>query len=175
MLCWPIPGAGSLSGGLLSIRQLLLILFFSHHAPEQIDHCLQIPLPGGRSFPLCARCLSIWPLTLVLLLLQIVHRVDLSSLDPWGLLLLPLPTVIEFMGEQLGRIEGDNVTRMLVGVPLGLSMSRMLFRYFLHPADPLFWAIVAVYGGGCGLTAAFVLRRRLQGPANAAESPKTGL
>lgn len=145
----------------MSIKQLLLTLFVSHHAPEELDHCLRVPMPGGRTLPVCARCTGIYPLTFVLLVLQLAGRLDLAWLDPWGVLLLPLPAVIEFLGEQTGRWKGGNAARILTGLPLGLALSRMFVRYFAHPMDPFFWGVVAVYGGSCGLVAAFALRRRL--------------
>lgn len=87
-------------------------------------------------------------------------RLDLAWTDPWLMILLPLPTVIEFLLEQTGRIHGSNRLRILAGLPLGVAMGRMFLRYLLDPFDPVFWAIVAGYGGTCGLTAAFALRRR---------------
>ncbi|HVO31364.1 MAG TPA: hypothetical protein VMV18_11525, partial [bacterium] len=83
-----------------------------------------------------------------------------AATDPWLVIALPLPAVVEFLGEQLGAWKGSNALRILTALPLGLGMSRMFVRYFAHPGDPLFWGIVAVYGGVCGLTAAFVLRKR---------------
>jgi len=143
----------------LSMRDVLLVLTVSHHVPEQYDHCVMVPF-GSRRLPVCGRCLGIYPLALVLLLLQITGRLDLAFTDPWLVLLLPLPAVVEFVGEQLGRWHGSNAARILTGLPLGIALSRMFVRYLLHPSDPLFWGIVAGYGGVCGLTAAFALRRR---------------
>lgn len=97
---------------------------------------------------------------LVVLTLQLTGHLDLAWTDPWLVLLFPLPTVVEFLLEQIGRIRGSNRLRILAGLPLGVAMGRMFVRYFADPADPLFWAVVAGYGGTCGLTAAFVLRRR---------------
>lgn len=144
------------------MRELLVTAFLSHHAPEQHDHCLRVPLPGGRTLPVCARCTGIYPVALVLLALQLAGRLDLRATDPWLVLLLPLPAVAEFLAEQLGAIRGSNALRILTGIPLGVALSRMFARYLLDPFDPLFWGIVAVYGGTCGLVAAFVLRKRLQ-------------
>ena len=130
--------------------------------PEQYDHCLFLPLPGGRRLPLCARCLSIYPIAFVLLVAQIAGAFSLAPTDPWLMVLLPLPAVIEFLLEQLGRIPGNNALRMLTGLPLGVALSRMFYRYLHDPVDPFFWGLVAGYGGLCGLVAAFALRSRLQ-------------
>lgn len=146
--------------GEASLASLLLVLFFSHHAPDQYDHCWRFPLPGGRSLPICARCSGVYPLAIVLLVLQLAGVFSLAATDPWLVLLLPLPAVVEFLGEQAGWWRGRNAARILTGIPLGIGMSRMFVRYFAHPSDPLFWGIVAVYGGICGITAAIVLRRR---------------
>lgn len=137
-----------------------MTLFFSHHAPEQHDHCVLVPIAPGRRLPVCARCLAVYPIAFTVLAAQLAGRLDLSWTDPWGMLLLPLPGAIEFILEQVGRLRGSNLLRIATGLPLGVGLGRMLARYLLDPADPLFWAIVAVYGGSCGLLAAFVLRRR---------------
>ena len=148
----------------MSIRQLILLAFFSHHIAEEEDHCVRLPLPGGRSLPICARCLGIYPVALGLFFAQLLYprSFDLAWTDPWLILLFPLPAV-EFLGEQLKLIRGSNPARILTGIPLGIAMSRMFVRYVQNLADPLFWGVVAVYGGVCGLVAAFVLRKRLSG------------
>jgi uncharacterized membrane protein len=139
------------------VRELLRIVVFSHHAPEEEHKCVRVPgLP-----PLCSRCLGIYPVMLVVLVLQLAGQFDLAWTDPWLALLLPLPTVVEFLGEQLGRWKGSNTLRLLLGLPLGIAMARLFVRYLRDPFDPFFWAVIAVYGGTCGLIAAFVLRRRL--------------
>ena len=101
-----------------------------------------------------------YPVAIVLFALQIAGAFTLRPTDPWLILALPLPAVVEFLGEQLGAWPGTNAARILTGLPLGIALSRMFVRYVMHPTDPLFWGIVAVYGGVCGLTAAFVLRKR---------------
>ena len=141
-------------------RELLVTLLFSHHAPEQHDHCLLVPIAPGRRLPLCARCVAVYPIAFAVLAAHLAGGLDLSWTDPWGMLLLPLPGAIEFVLEQLGRIRGSNALRIATGLPLGIGLGRMFVRYLADPFDPLFWAIVAAYGGSCGLLAAFVLRRR---------------
>lgn len=137
-----------------------MIFLFSHHAPEQHDHCVFVPLPGARRLPLCARCLAIYPLMFVVLVLQLAGKLDLAWTDPWLVIAFPLPTVVEFLLEHTGRIRATNGLRTLAGLPLGIAMGRMFARYLADPADPLFWALVAGYGGTCGLTVAFLLRSR---------------
>ena len=140
----------------------MLVLFFSHHVPEQYDHCWRMPIAPGRSLPICARCTGVYPLCLVLLGLQLAGALDLRGTDPWLVVILPLPAVIEVLGEQLGAWRGGNAARILTGIPLGIALSRLFTRYLLHPSDPLFWGIVAAYGGVCGGAAAMVLRRRFR-------------
>lgn len=145
---------------IVHVRELLVTLFFSHHAPEQHDHCLLVPIAPGRRLPVCARCLAVYPAAFTVLGLQLAGLLDLAWTDPWGMLLLPLPGAIEFVLEQLGRVRGNNLLRIATGLPLGVGLGRMFARYLHDPADATFWAIVAVYGGTCGLIAAFALRRR---------------
>ena len=138
------------------MRDLLLLVFCSHHIPEEYDHCVRFgPLP------VCARCLGIYPIAFALLLLQLGGHLDLSALDPWGVLVLPLPAVVEFLLEQWKLYAGSNLARIATGLPLGVALSRLFVRYLHHPTDPFFWGVVAVYGGLCGLSAAFALRKRL--------------
>lgn len=151
--------------------ELLRILLLSHHAPEQEDHCWRL-----FGVPICARCTGIYPVMIALLVPQMLSRdgtlalrgraqpmLDLAWTDPWLVLVFPLPAVAEFLLEHTGRIRGTNSLRIVTGIPLGIAMSRMFTRYLADPFDPFFWAVVAVYGGACGLVAAFVLRKRLQG------------
>jgi uncharacterized membrane protein len=138
-----------------------LLLPLSHHTPEQYDHCWWLPMVGGRSVPVCARCTGVYPVALVLLTLQLLGRFSLAATDSWLVVVLPLPAVVEFLGEQFGFWRGSNLVRIGTGLPLGVALSRLFVRYFAHPADPVFWGIVAVYGGLCGLSALFVLFRQL--------------
>ena len=149
----------------MSIRQLILLAFFSHHIAEEEDHCVRLPFPGGRSLPLCARCLGIYPLAIGLFAAQIAFAgaLDLAWTDPWLILVFPLPAVAEFLGEQLKLIRGSNPARILTGIPLGIAMSRMFVRYVENLTDPLFWGVVAVYGGLCAVVAVLALRKRLNG------------
>lgn len=139
------------------------MLFLSHHAPDQWDHCWRLPIAPGRSLPICARCTGVYPIAFVLLVAQIAQILSLAPTDPWLVLALPLPAVVEFLGEQLGAWRGTNFARIATGLPLGVALSRLFVRYFAHPADPLFWGIVAVYGGVCGVAAVGSLRKRFQG------------
>lgn len=149
----------------MSIQQLAILAFFSHHIEEEQDHCVRVPLPAGRSLPVCARCLGIYPLAIGLFVAQVIRppAFDLAWTDPWLVLLFPLPAVAEFLAEQLKLIRGSNFLRIATGIPLGIAMSRLFVRYVQNLADPLFWGIVLGYGGVCGLAAAWALRKRLSG------------
>jgi hypothetical protein len=72
------------------------------------------------------------------------------TLDPWLLVLLPLPAVVEFCLEQSGRIAYSRSRQIVVTIPLALALGRGFARYVEDPADLLFWAMVLVYGGVCG-------------------------
>lgn len=149
----------------MSIQQLVILAFFSHHVEEDLDHCVRLPLPAGRSLPVCARCLGIYPLAIALFIAQVLRPplVELAWTDPWLILVFPLPAVAEFLAEQRKLIRGSNLLRIGTGIPLGIAMSRMFVRYVENPLDPLFWGVVVAYGGVCGLVAALALRKRLSG------------
>ena len=88
-----------------------------------------------------------------------------------GLLaLLPLPAVVEFVGEHLGRLSYRPRRQMAVTVPLGLALGIGLARYLEDQGDLAFWAMVVGYGGVCVL-AAVVGWRRAAGPVDGSPPP----
>lgn len=76
-----------------------------------------------------------------------------AAIDPWWLALAPLPAVIEWWLEHLGRITYSPVRQVAFTIPLALALGRGFGRYLDDPLDPLFWAMVVVYGGSCAAIA----------------------
>jgi hypothetical protein len=121
-------------------------VWLSHHADEQLDRCV---LVAGR--PVCRRCVLLYPLALATAALTLVTD---STVDhPWMLLVLPLPAVIEWWLEHLGRVSYSPNRQLLVTAPLAVALGRGFARYLESPADPLFWLMVVVYGGSCAAIA----------------------
>ncbi len=74
-------------------------LWLSHHHPEAYERCAVV---AGRH--VCRRCLVLYPLALVAGVAISLGSWWDHALDPWVLWLFPLPGVIEFVLDNLGRI-----------------------------------------------------------------------
>ena len=119
-------------------------LALSHHRPEQYERCV---LVGGRH--VCRRCLTLYPLAFMVTGLSLAGLIWPHRLDPVLLLALPLPAVIDWWLEHLGRIGYDPRRQVLVTIPAALALGQGLARYLDNPTDPLFWGMVLIYGGSC--------------------------
>lgn len=131
-------------------------LWLSHHYPEDYDRCVRI----GRS-RVCRRCLALYPLTVVVLLIGLwlgPAATDESRLGVVALLLAPIPAVVEFVLEHLGIIRYQPVRQIVLTLLLALGLGVGFARYLRHPGDLLFWGVVAVYSVVC-LAAALSGRR----------------
>jgi hypothetical protein len=129
----------------------LTTMIWSHHWPEQHDHCATI-----RGRLVCRRCMVLHPVTAVVLLLSVVGAHWPTRFDSIALFVFPIPVVIDFVGEQL-RLFRYNARRQIVTTVLaGLALGRSFGRYFADDTDSYFWSVVLLYGGLCG--AALVIR-----------------
>jgi hypothetical protein len=72
-----------------------------------------------------------------------------DAADTAALVLLPIPAVVEFCLEQLGRIGYRPWRQVATTVLLAVALGRGFARYLEDPGDLLFWGIVLVYGGLC--------------------------
>lgn len=119
-------------------------LWLSHHRDDQLDRCVSI---AGR--PVCRRCLVLYPVAFAVAGLSLAGVRWPSSLDPWLLVLLPLPAVVELCLEQVGRIAYRPARQIALTVPAGVALGRGFARYVADPGDLLFWAVALGYGGVC--------------------------
>ncbi len=119
-------------------------LVLSHHRPEEYERCVTF----GR-WHVCRRCLTLYPLALVVMALSLAGSLWPGSLDPILLAVLPLPAVIDWWAEHLGRIGYDPHRQILVTIPAAVALGQGFALYVDNPTDPLFWATVLVYGGSC--------------------------
>jgi hypothetical protein len=133
-------------------------LWLSHHQPDELDRCVVV---GGRHA--CRRCLLLWPLTFVAFALALAGVRWPRSADDLLLVVLPLPAVLEFVTEHVGRLPYRPRLQAAVTVPLAAALGVGFDRYVHHPGDTLWWAVVAVYGGVCAASA-FSARRRVLHP-----------
>lgn len=130
-------------------------LWISHHWPEDYGRCVRI----GRT-RVCRRCLVLYPITLVVLVAALVGRWLPSATDPWVLVLLPLPAVVDFVAEHLDLVGPSPRRLVAVTVPLGLGLGQGFALYLEEPTSALFWAVVVGYSAVCLLALLAGGRRR---------------
>jgi hypothetical protein len=128
-------------------------LWLSHHFPEQYDRCVVI---GSRH--ICRRCLALYPLAFAVMAFSLVAPWP-DSIDPWLLVLLPLPTVIEFVLEHVGIIRYQPVRQIVLTIPLAVALGRGFAIYVQDPASLLFWGVVLAYGLVCVAAAVYRVRQ----------------
>jgi hypothetical protein len=119
-------------------------MWLSHHWPSEQDRCM---LVRGRW--VCRRCGVLYPLSLVAAVILGFGPSWPERLDPWFLWLLPLPAVLEFLGEQLGLIRHSPRRLIVLSVPLAVACGRLYVRYLDDLGDSLVWSVVVAYGGVC--------------------------
>jgi uncharacterized membrane protein len=120
-------------------------MIWTHHWADQHDRCAHV---GGRL--VCRRCLVLYPVTIVVLLLARFGVRWPENLDTLLLFALPLPLALDFVAEHMGFTR-YSPRRQIVTTFLGaIALGHALARYLEHHNDPRFWTMVAVYGGLCG-------------------------
>lgn len=119
-------------------------LWLSHHWPDDYDRCTRI----GRAH-VCRRCLWFWPATLAVTVAALAGLRWPASLDPWLLVLLPVPVVAEWWAEHLGRVAYSGRRQVALTLLAAPAVGVGLARYLEHPGDPLFWGVVAAYAVLC--------------------------
>lgn len=128
-------------------------IWLAHHWPDQYDRCVLI---GGRH--VCRRCAVMYPIAFVVAALAVAGR---AVPDPWSqvaLVLLPLPALVEFVGEHRGAWTYAPRRQSVLGALQGLGMGVGFGRYLESPADPWFWAVGVTYSA-VALVAALTARR----------------
>jgi hypothetical protein len=119
-------------------------MWLSHHRPDEYDRCIVV---GQRR--ICRRCAVLYPVSLVAALVLGLVASWPRTLDPWLLWTLPLPSVIEFVGEQRGIVRHSPTRLVILTIPLAVACGRLYVRYLDDAADGLVWSVVGVYGGLC--------------------------
>lgn len=135
-------------------------MWLSHHWPEDHDRCVRI-----RGRLVCRRCLVLYPIALLVVVVFGWWLDWPERVDPWLLWLLPLPAVAELAGEQLGVLRPHAGRLVAVTVPLAVACGRLYLRYLDDGADGLVLRVVGVYLGLCVLLVVVggVLRSRRPG------------
>ncbi len=119
-------------------------LWHAHHWPADYDtHCVVI---GSR--PWCRRCLSLYPLGLLVAFLAAAGLPPWpASADPALIWLLCLPGTVAFVGEAVGafayRARWQTAATLVTAVAFGRGLGYELDQRW----SPEFWQPVAVFGG----------------------------
>jgi hypothetical protein len=119
-------------------------LWLSHHYPDAYDRCAVV---GGRH--VCRRCLVLYPVALVAGVVISIGSWWSSAWDPWVLWLFPLPGVVEFVLDNLGRIRYSPRRQMALSAAGAVAAGVGYVRYLDDLTDPLVWSVVAVYTSVC--------------------------
>jgi hypothetical protein len=131
-------------------------MWLSHHWPSDYDRCAVV---AGRH--VCRRCMVLYPAALVAAVLASTGATWPDRLDGWLCWLLPLPAVVEFVGEQLGLLRHRPARLVVTTLLLAAACGNLYARYLDDPGDTLVWSVVITYGGACllaGLWSAFRTR-----------------
>lgn len=115
------------------------ILLISHHFPKDYDRCLMISL-GKAKLPVCSRCIALYPVCILLIVLQFTVLKIPPSLDPILLFLFPLPAFVEWGLRKANAIKSSNPARIITGILFGAGLSRGFYYYLRHPLHPLAWS-----------------------------------
>jgi len=131
-------------------------MYLSHHWPDGYDRCAVI---GGLH--ICRRCLVLYPVALVAGITISIGSWWPSGIDAWVLWLFPLPGVIEFALDNLGRISYSPRRQMVLSAAGAVAAGVGYTRYLDDTFDSLVWSVVGVYTAICVASVVVgALRRR---------------
>ena len=115
-------------------------IWLSHHWPDQYDRCV---LVGHRH--VCRRCLVMYPLAFLVAGLAVAGWALPSPWSQIALVVLPLPALVDFVGEHR-RLWAHSPRRLTwLGALQGLGLGVGFGRYLDNPADPWFWGVGILY------------------------------
>ena len=125
-------------------------MWLSHHWPSEYDRCVVL---AGRH--VCRRCIVLYPMAIAAGVLAGAGATWPTRLDTWFCWLLPLPAVLEFVGEHLGVLRYRFRRQVATTVLLAAACGKLYLRYLHHVRDDLAWSVVVAYGGACLLASLF--------------------
>ena len=119
-------------------------MWLSHHWPAAYDRCAVV---GGLH--ICRRCLALYPLALVAGIAISLGSWWPHRIDAWVLWLFPLPGVIEFVLDNLGRIGYSPRRQVVLSAAGAIAAGLGYVRYLDHTTDRLVWSVVGAYTAAC--------------------------
>ncbi len=139
------------------LRHVITVdMLWTHHWADQHDRCVSV-----HDRLICRRCLVLYPVTLVVLVLARFGIQWPQSLDAFLLFALPLPLVLDFVLEHMGFTRYSPRRQIATTVLGAIALGHALARYLERNSDPLFWTMIAGYSGLCaGALAVHHLRDR---------------
>jgi uncharacterized membrane protein len=104
--------------------------FLSHHRENALHRCYAA---GGKF--LCARCVGLYPVVLLMLLAQFVFHAPQKEMavERWIVLGLSLPAMVDWMLGQLWPHAFSNLWRTFTGGLAGVALGRMLYIHMREP------------------------------------------
>lgn len=121
-------------------------MWLAHHYPDDYDRCSVV---AGRH--ICRRCLWFYPACFTVAAASVAGFHLPVGTDVWLLWLLPVPVVVEWWGEHLGRLRYSPRRSIALSLLAAPAVGRGLGRYLVHPGDGLFWSVVVAYAIVCAL------------------------
>jgi hypothetical protein len=128
-------------------------MWLSHHHPDQYDRCVRLPGPGGRVGHVCRRCAVLYPLALLSAVVVLLLDPPSASLVA-AMWLLPLPVMVEWVAEHLGRLTYSPTRQVALTALAAPALGAALAWHAESPFEPaavapaLTWAAI---GAGSAL------------------------
>ena len=108
----------------------------AHHFSDQLHRCYKVTI-AQKPIWICARFLGVYPVLVIVMVLLFLYPLAIGWWDILWLFLLPVPALADWSLSRLKKKPGSNIIRTITGVFLGVSLARMLYIHFLHPAHTL--------------------------------------
>lgn len=116
-------------------------MWLAHHFPDEYGRCTIL---AGRH--VCRRCLALYPLAMVVMVAATAGLRWPEAWDAALLVLLPLPSLTEFVGEQLELVTHRPGRQVALTLPMAVAAGVGFGRYLEDQTDALFWAVALAYG-----------------------------
>ncbi len=119
-------------------------MWLSHHWPHSYDRCAVV-----MGLHICRRCLVLYPLALVAGIAISIGSWWPQGIDVAVLWLLPLPGVVEFVLDNLGRIRYSPTRQVVLSAGGAVGAGVGYVRYLGNSTDVLVWSVLGTYTAIC--------------------------